>query len=183
VVISGTVLDKSPGDQGSTTNPTARTDFPTNVPCISDNSMATYMQYLYEQQPIDGLPHSITVTGVPVSIDAVDPNGNSIHIATVTSNAKGTFGYTWTAPNILGQYTIQATFAGDDSYGSSSANAYAAVVSPTATAATTTQTTGASVVSSTDIMTYIAVAAIAIIIAIAIVGVVLVRIMRRTTTK
>jgi len=135
VEIQGTVLDKSPGDLGSFTNPTARTDFPTTVPCVSDASMTTYMEYLYMQQPIDGIYHNATVTGVPVSIDAVDPSGNFVHIATVTSDgSSGTFGYNWTAPTTPGQYTITATFAGDDSYGSSYATTYATINQPTATA-------------------------------------------------
>ncbi len=133
-------MDKSPGDLGSTTNPTARTDFPLNVPCVSDDSMATYMNYLYMQAPINGIYGNATVTGVSVSLDAVDPNGNTIHIGDTTSNAQGAFGFTWTTPMVPGQYAITATFSGDDSYGSSSAATYAAVVSTTATPGPSTTT-------------------------------------------
>jgi hypothetical protein len=66
------------------------------------------------------------VIGVPVSIDAVDPNGNAVHIADVTSDMSGTFSYTWT-PTVAGDYKITATFMGDDSYGSSWAQTYATV--------------------------------------------------------
>ena len=56
--------------------------------------------------------------------NAVDPNGNYIHIADVTSDGySGTFGYTW-EPETAGQYTVTATFLGDDSYGSSFATTY-----------------------------------------------------------
>ena len=166
-VISGTVLDKSPGDLGSISNPQQSTDFPKAVPCVSDSSMATYMNYLYMQTPIDGIYHNETVTGVPVSIDAIDPNGNPVHIATVTSDGTtGTFAYTWT-PTIAGNYKITATFAGDDSYGSSFATSYANVVNaPTTVAPTTSTITGFA--TTNDLETLIAVAVIAIIIAIAI---------------
>ena len=66
VVITGTVLDQAPASTGT--------------PSVSDESMATWMDYLHFQMPIDGIYHNITITGVPVSIDAVDPNGNPIHI-------------------------------------------------------------------------------------------------------
>ena len=162
-IISGTVLDKSPGDLGSYSNPTARTDFPTYVPCVSDESMQTYMDYLYMQLPI---PSGVTVTGVPVSIDAVDPNGNFMHIATVTSDVSGTYSYTWT-PTISGDYKITATFVGTDAYGSSFAEAHANVVNAPTTSPTPTPTISG-LATTSDLMTYIVVGVIAIIIAIAI---------------
>ena len=114
VVITGTVLDQSPAQPGTA--------------CVSKESMTTQMEYLHMQQPIAGLWGNATITGVPVSIDAIDPNGNSVHIATVTSDGySGTFSYTWT-PTIAGDYTITATFMGDDSYGSSFATTYASLV-------------------------------------------------------
>ena len=106
-IISGTVLDQSPAQAGT--------------PCVSKESMTAWMEYLHMQTQIP-----MDVVGVPVSIDAVDPNGNSIHIATVTTDMSGTFGYAWT-PEIAGEYKITATFAGDDSYGSSWAQTYATV--------------------------------------------------------
>lgn len=123
-IIQGTVLDMSPAQKGT--------------PCISEDSMGTYMAYLHKQL---ALPNDITLTGVPISIDAVDPNGNYIHIADVTSEISGTYGYTWTPPDVPGQYTIMATFSGDSSYGSSWAQTYVSVVgapesSPTATTIT-----------------------------------------------
>ena len=75
-VITGTVLDQSPAQPGKA--------------AVSDDSMGAYMEYLHMQQPIDRMYHNITITGVPVSIDTVDPNGNSMHIATVTSDVSGT---------------------------------------------------------------------------------------------
>jgi hypothetical protein len=113
VIIQGTVLDKSPAQEGS--------------PCISPQSMSAWMDYLHMQQPIPA-----DVTGVSVSIDAVGPDGKSVHIADVTSDMSGTYGFTW-EPTMAGQYTITATFAGDASYGSSWAQTYVSVVDQSAT--------------------------------------------------
>jgi outer membrane protein assembly factor BamB len=110
LMLKGTVLDLSPAQPGT--------------PCVSAASMTTQMEYLHKQRPIDGLNHDVTMTGVPVSLDTVDPNNNNVHIADVTTDAyTGTFGYTWT-PEVPGQYTVTARFAGDDSYGSSFATTY-----------------------------------------------------------
>lgn len=159
VIITGSVLDKSAAQKGT--------------PCISDANMATWMDYIHFQMPIDGLYHNITVTGVPVSIDAVDPNGNSVHIATVTSDMSGSFGYTWT-PTLAGDYKITATFMGSNAYGSSWAQTYANVVNaPVATPSPTP--ISSDVATSAQVMTYVAGAAVAIIIAIALVGLLLFR--------
>jgi hypothetical protein len=158
-IITGTVLDQSTAQKGT--------------PCISDANMATWMDYVHFQMPIDGLYHNITVTGVPVSINVVDPNGNSVHIATVTSDMSGNFGYTWT-PSVAGDYKITATFMGSNAYGSSWSQTYANVVN--APAATPSPTPISSdIATSAQVMTYVAGAAVAIIIAIALVGLLLFR--------
>lgn len=107
-VITGSVLDQSPGQP--------------DTPCVSKESMTQWMEYLHMQAPIPS-----SVTGVSVSIDAVAPDGKSVHIADVTTDMSGTFAYTW-APETVGQYTVTATFAGDESYGSSWAQTYVSVV-------------------------------------------------------
>jgi len=113
LMLKGTVLDQSPAQPGT--------------PCVSKDSMTTQMEYLHMQMPIGGIYGNATIMGVPVSLDAFDPNGNYIHIADVTTDGySGTFGYAWT-PEIEGEYTITATFMGDDSYGSSLATTYANV--------------------------------------------------------
>jgi hypothetical protein len=126
VVIKGTVMDMSPGDQGSIANPTAPLDSPTKagtVPCVSAASIETQMEYLYMQHPIDGIWHNETLTGVPVALTAIGSDGTVIDIGTTTTNGYyGTFSYAWTPPK-EDTYTIMASFAGDDSYGSSSAAA------------------------------------------------------------
>lgn len=107
VLIEGTVLDQSPAQPGT--------------PCVSKESMATQMEYLHRQFPISGFTGKETIIGVPVTLTAIDSNGNSHNIGTVTSNGYyGTFSCPWTPPQ-EGNYTIIASFAADDSYGSSSA--------------------------------------------------------------
>ena len=109
VLIQGAVLDQSPAQPGT--------------PCVSAASMATQMEYIHMQQPQGGLFGNTSLTGVPVSLIATDPNGNTINIGSTTTNGyTGQFSFAWT-PSLLGQYTIFASFAGDDSYGSSSASA------------------------------------------------------------
>ena len=38
--------------------------------------MATQMEYLHMQQPIDGVGGDKIITGVPVTLTAIDENGN-----------------------------------------------------------------------------------------------------------
>ena len=98
VIIGGTVTDQSAGAK--------------DTPAISDESMDEWMQYLYMQ-----FPRPANASGVPVSIDTIDPNGNLIHIGDTTSDSSGTFSYRWVPPSdIPGRYTIIATFAGSNSY-------------------------------------------------------------------
>ncbi len=108
ILIKGTVMDMSPAQP--------------NTPCVSGESMATQMEYLHMQHPIDGLDHNIQMTGVPVTLTAIDSNGNPANIGTAISNAYyGTFEMAWMPP-AEGTYKIIASFAGDDSYGSSAAS-------------------------------------------------------------
>jgi hypothetical protein len=173
-------MDMSPGDQGSIQNPTARLDSPTKpgiVPCVSADSMKTQMQYLYMQHPLDGIWHNETITGVPVTLTAIGSDGTVTDIGTTTTNGYGgTFGMAWT-PTKADTYTIMASFAGDNSYGSSMATSSITVgpsptTSPT-TAPTATSTQGLATTS--DLATYIIGVGIAIIIAIGIVGALVLR--------
>jgi hypothetical protein len=152
VTIQGTVMDQSAGQP--------------NTPAISDNDMTAWMEYLY-----NGMPKPVNAAGVPVSIDAYDPNGNFVHIATVTSDTSGTFSTVFT-PDKAGPFRIVASFAGSNSYGSSSAETAMNTVAPTATA-TSTPINNDAVMNS--IMTYTLLAAVAIIIAVAIATVLILR--------
>ncbi|MCW4044193.1 MAG: PQQ-binding-like beta-propeller repeat protein [Candidatus Bathyarchaeota archaeon] len=98
VVIEGTVTDQTPSTEAKGT------------PAISDEYMDDWMAYLYMQQ---GIPAN--AKGVDVSLDALDPNGNFVHIGTATSDMSGNYGLAF-VPEVPGFYTIMATFAGSKSY-------------------------------------------------------------------
>jgi hypothetical protein len=83
--------------------------------------MDNWMAYLYQQQPFP-----TSATGVPVTLDTIDPNGNLVHIGDVISDNTGSYGFLWT-PEIAGTYQIIATFGGSGSYGSSFATTYVGV--------------------------------------------------------
>jgi hypothetical protein len=116
LVIRGTVTDIAAGTQQE--EQAAR--FPNGVPCVSDTSMRSWMEYVYMQQnkPTD-------TVGVPVTISVVDSNGNYRTIGTATSDAAGHYALQWT-PDVSGMYYVIATFAGSNSYyGSSVETAFA----------------------------------------------------------
>jgi outer membrane protein assembly factor BamB len=113
MVITGSVLDMSPAQP--------------DTPCVSKDSMATQMEYLHMQAPIDGIWHNLTITGVPVTLTAIGPNGEQYNLGTATTDGyHGNFGLKWT-PTAEGTYEIIAAFEGDDSYGSSSAATFVTV--------------------------------------------------------
>jgi outer membrane protein assembly factor BamB len=163
VLIEGTVTDISPGTKGLLLS----SRFPNGVPAVADESMGTWMEYLYEQQamPTDA-------KGVEVTLDAVDPNGNFVHIGTVTSDSSGMFKKAFT-PEVPGEYTIIASFAGSKSYYTSYAETAIAVSDAPATLAPT----AAPVQSMADL--YFVPVSAGIIVAIIIVGAVLALLMLR----
>ncbi len=153
VVIKGTVTDISPGTADSSL--TMR--FPNGVPAVSDASQSEWMLYVYKQ-----FSQPMATTGVPVSIDAVDPNGNYIHLGDAVSDASGRFHFEYT-PSTAGSYVIYATFGGSAAYfGSYAQNEMTVSAAP---AATTTPT-----VNQTPYEMYTIGMGVAIIIAIAVVG-------------
>lgn len=160
ILIKGTVTDQSPG-QTCLGIPAAGT------PAIADESMSAWMEYLYHQQP-----KPTNATGVKVTISVLDPNNNEYDVGTATSNTDGTFGLTFT-PQVPGQYTVIATFAGSESYYSSYATTYLSVSEAPATTAPPTPPPS----SIADL--YFLPATIGIIIAIAVVGAVLVLMLRK----
>ena len=107
LVIQGSVLDKSSG----TTQDTIAKRFPNGVAAVSDDSQTEYMEYVYMQNPVPG-----NATGVPVTIDVVDPNGNYINLGTATSDMSGHYSFAYTAPTVPGTYSVIATFHGSNSY-------------------------------------------------------------------
>jgi hypothetical protein len=83
--------------------------------------MDEWMEYMYHQRPMP-----TNATGVPVSLNTIDPNGNLVHIGDVISDATGAYGLVW-KPDVPGTYQIIATFAGSGAYSGSSAQTYMGV--------------------------------------------------------
>ena len=106
VIIEGTVTDISAG----TTQNEQAARFPNGVPVSSDASMKDWMGYVYQQQACP-----TNFTGVEVTINVVDANGNYRTIGTTTTDASGYYSYAW-CPDITGKYTVTATFAGSNGY-------------------------------------------------------------------
>jgi hypothetical protein len=163
ITISGTVTDISAGTKQS--QQAAR--FPNGVPAMSDTDQSVWMEYVYMQKAKPD--HA---TGVPVTIYVIDANHNYRSIGETATDSSGTFAVTWT-PDIMGDYTVIASFAGSESYWPSSATAHfyasdAPTPAPTAGPQTNAATTA-------DLLMYLAVGVIAIIIAIAIVGALILR--------
>jgi hypothetical protein len=105
LVITGTVADISAGTKQD--EQAAR--FPSGVAAVSDDSMKSWMEYVYMQKP-----RPTDVTGVPITLSVVDANGNYREIGTVTSS-DGFYSLTW-KPDIDGQYSVYASFGGSESY-------------------------------------------------------------------
>jgi len=109
VLITGIVTDESPGMKQQDIS----TRFPNGVPAIADEYMSEWMEFVYKQ-----LPCPMMLNGVEVKLETLDPNGNFYEIGTVTSDASGMYKLMW-EPQVPGEYTIIATFAGSESYFSS----------------------------------------------------------------
>ena len=106
VVIRGSVTDVSPGTQSDE----LVIRFPNGVPAVSDDSMSEWMLFVYKQ-----FPRPTDATGVEVTLNVIDSNGNFREIGKTTSDASGFFSYQWT-PDIEGKYTVIASFAGTNAY-------------------------------------------------------------------
>ncbi|MDR2707246.1 MAG: PQQ-binding-like beta-propeller repeat protein [Nitrososphaerota archaeon] len=113
-LLTGTVLDLSPAQQ--------------YAPCVSKESVAAQMEQMHIGASVGGIYGNVTMVGVPVSLDVLDPNGNYYNIGTTTSDGySGTFAFDGWTPEVAGLYTITATFMGDESYGSSFATTHLTV--------------------------------------------------------
>jgi hypothetical protein len=157
VLISGTVTDIATG----TTNTEQAARFPNGVPVVSDDSMSSWMEYVYMNQP-----RPTNATGVTISLEVIDSNGNLRPIGTTTSDANGFYSFNW-KPDIEGKYTVISTFQGSESYWPSHAETAFEVNPSTATP------TPQPLVAQPPTEMYILGTGAAIIIAVAIVGAVL----------
>ncbi len=153
ITISGAVTDISAG----ATQQAVAANFPNGLPCVSDASMRGWMESVYMQQPMP-----TNATGVPVTVNVVDSNGNYRTIGTATSNIYGTYSLTWT-PDIPGNYTVIANFAGTQSYYPSSAATAFYASAPAATPAPTAAT-ASNLATTSDLMLGIAIIALIIIV-------------------
>jgi hypothetical protein len=154
VLIEGKVIDKTASANGAA--------------AVSDASMASWMEYLYMQQP-----QPTNATGVVVKLNVVDANGNYRSIGEVTTDLTGAFSYSW-QPDIPGKYTIFASFDGSNSYGSSFAETAIQVDDLPQASATPIAETAKPM---TD--TYILAVGAAIIVAVAIVGLVIITMIKK----
>ena len=147
---------------GTYTECSRRRTSPTGLPYVSDESQSHWMEYVYQQQPAPA-----NTTGLLVTLSVIDANNNFRTIGTTTSNALGTYAYTWT-PDIPGAYAVIASFGGSNSYYGSSASTHFFASLPSAThAPTATPETG---LASNTTLEY---GIIAVIIVIIIIGAVL----------
>jgi hypothetical protein len=163
-VIQGQVLDMSPG----TAQSEIALRFTGGVPVVSDESEEAWMEYVYRQRPMP-----TNATGVEVALTLIDPNTNIVNLPSVTSDANGHFSVAYNADSVPGLYTVIANFVGTNSnYPSMAESSF--VVIPESTAAPTAPAQ-ANYVTTTDLMTYMAIGVVAIIIAIAIVGALVLR--------
>ena len=165
-MLTGTVTDQTATGRR---NDNYQFDFTLKgTPAIGDDSMGRWMEYLFENQA-----KPTNATGVPVSLDTIDPNGNYVHIGTVTSDINGNFGLKYT-PEVPGSYQIIATFAGSRAYSSSTASTYMSIseTQPTNSPAPTAQPA-----SMTD--TYVLGLGSAAIIAIKVIGLIIILMLRK----
>jgi hypothetical protein len=164
VLIEGTVLDTASGTQQAAQ--TAR--FPNGIPAVSDESMATWMEYVYMQKP-----RPMDTVGVQVTLSVIDSNGNYRDIGSTTTNTDGFFSFNW-KPDIEGKYTVYASFQGSQGYWPSNAMS-AFAVDPTAPTPVPTEAPQADLATIADLMMFLTIGVVAIIIAIAIVGLLILR--------
>jgi len=102
VLIKGTIMDLSPAQP--------------NTPCVSDDCMSAWMEYLHMQQP-----KPANVTGVTVKLTAIAVDGTTVDIGSAVSTVDGQYAFAWT-PSDEGLYWIKASFEGSESYYASEAS-------------------------------------------------------------
>jgi hypothetical protein len=163
LVIRGSLYDVSAGTQQNE----QASRFAKGVPVSSDESMAGWMGYVYQQQEFPS-----NFKGVDVTIDVLDANGNYRNIGTATTDASGAYSLTW-MPDIPGDYTVVATFHGTNGYWPS----YAETSFTVDPAAATPSPSPAPPASNTDM--YVLASAVAIIVVILVAAAIIVLVLRK----
>lgn len=179
VMIKGTIMDQTASGRHNTnddfdmmTQGTSTSDdvqyILKDTPCISDADQAAWMEYKYMQQ---GRPAN--ATGVPISIDVIDPNNNFFHVGDTVSDSNGNFAIPYT-PDVSGSYKVLVTFAGTNSYYPSYGSAYMNAVEP---AQVTAQPTAQPIQSMADL--YLLPGIIGVVVAVLAVGAVIILMLRK----
>jgi hypothetical protein len=120
-LITGNILDQSPAQP--------------NTPAVADASMSEWMDYLHMQNSTL-LNNPPTPEGVPITLTAVDPNGNIITVGTTTTDSEGNYAINF-VPESTGMYTIKATFDGTNAYYESHSEAHLSVITGSEATSTT----------------------------------------------
>ncbi len=165
IVLKGSVMDISAGTKQNQ----QAANFPAGVPAVSDDSQSQWMEYVYMQKPFP-----TNATGVQVTLSVLDSNNNYRPIGTTTTDSNGMFTLAWT-PDVPGNYTVYANFAGTNSYWPSSSETSFIAGSPATIAPTTTSSTQ----TAANTNTYVLGIGIAIIIVIIAVGAFLALMLRK----
>jgi hypothetical protein len=163
ILIEGYVTDTSPGteDYG------LKVRFPDGVPAVSDESQSDWMLYVYKQ-----FARPANASGVEVSINVLDSNGNYREIGTATTDVNGFYSFQW-CPDIPGKFTVYSIFGGSKAYfGSYAETAFVIDNAPATTAAPTPAP-------ASMVETYFVPSVIAIIVAIIVVGLALFFVLRK----
>jgi hypothetical protein len=108
VLVEGTVTDQTSTGRRNVNNVL---EFALkDSPAISDADMQAWMQYKFMGQafPTDA-------KGVEVVVSVLDPNGNYYEVGRTTSDVNGFYSMAF-APEVPGEYTVFAAFAGSKSY-------------------------------------------------------------------
>jgi len=106
VLVKGMVTDVSPGTKSAG----LEMRFPNGVPAVADENMSDWMGYVYKQfeRPADAV-------GVEVVVEVLDPNNNYYEVGRTSSDADGFFKLSF-IPEVPGEYTVIASFAGSGAY-------------------------------------------------------------------
>ena len=163
ILVEGYVTDTSPGteDYG------LKVRFPDGVPAVSDASQSDWMLYVYKQ-----FARPTNASGVEVSINVLDANGNYRQIGTTTSDLNGFYSFQW-CPDIPGKFTVYTIFGGSKAYyGSYAETAFVIDNAPATTAAPTPAP-------ASMVETYFVPSVVGIIVAIIVVGLALFLVLRK----
>jgi hypothetical protein len=129
--------------------------------------MGKWMEYVYMQKP-----RPMDATGVEVTLNVLDSNGNVREIGKTTSDSNGFYSLQWT-PDVPGKYTVYASFAGSESYWPSHAEtAFGVMEAPEPVAAPQPEPQPPTEM-------YFTISTLAIIVAIAVVGALLTLVLRK----